>query len=97
MEKVKIKIIAIIIGILLLSIVISTVVTIIDKKNKKDNNEDLIMVNNTFQDVTADSDEDIDMQDENEIIGTLEIPKLELSAPIKEGIDQEILAENIGQ
>lgn len=32
MEKVKIKIIAIIIGILLLSIVISTVVTIIDKK-----------------------------------------------------------------
>ena len=35
MEKVKIKIIAIIIGILLLSIVISTVVTIIDKKNKK--------------------------------------------------------------
>jgi len=96
MEKIKIKIIAIIIGILLLSIVISTVVTIIDKKNKKDNNENLIMVNNTFQDVTADSDEDIEMQDENEIIGTLEIPKLELSAPIKEGIDQEILAENIG-
>ena len=90
MEKNKIKIIILssMIGIIFLSTVISTVVTTISNENKKDNNDNLIMVNNVLQDITVDSDDDIDLQDENEVIGTLEIPKLELSAPIKEGIEQ---------
>ena len=98
MEKNKIKIIILssIIGTIFLSTVISTVVTTISNENKKDNNDNLIMVNNVLQDITVDSDDDIDLQDENEVIGTLEIPKLELSAPIKEGIEQEILANSIG-
>lgn len=98
MEKNKIKIIILssMIGIIFLSTVISTVVTTISNENKKDNNDNLIMVNNILQDITVDSDDDIDLQDENEVIGTLEIPKLELSAPIKEGIEQEILANSIG-
>lgn len=98
MEKNKIKIIILssMIGIIFLSTVISTVVTTISNENKKDNNDNLIMVNNVLQDITVDSDDDIDLQYENEVIGTLEIPKLELSAPIKEGIEQEILANSIG-
>lgn len=98
MEKNKIKIIILssIIGTIFLSTVISTVVTTISNENKKDNNDNLIMVNNVLQDITVDSDDDIVLQDENEVIGTLEIPKLELSAPIKEGIEQEILANSIG-
>ena len=98
MEKNKIKIIILssMIGIIFLSTVISTVVTTISNENKKDNNDNLIMVNNVLQDITVDTDDDIDLQDENEVIGTLEIPKLELSAPIKEGIEQEILANSIG-
>lgn len=98
MEKNKIKIIILssMIGIIFLSTVISTVVTTISNENKKDNNDNLIMVNNVLQDITVDSDDDIDLQDENEVIGTLEIPKLELLAPIKEGIEQEILANSIG-
>lgn len=98
MEKNKIKIIILssMIGIIFLSTVISTVVTTISNENKKDNNDNLIMVNNVLQDITVDSDDDIDLQDENEVIGILEIPKLELSAPIKEGIEQEILANSIG-
>ena len=98
MEKNKIKIIILssMIGIIFLSTVISTVVTTISNENKKDNNDNLIMVNNVLQDITVDSDDDIVLQDENEVIGTLEIPKLELSAPIKEGIEQEILANSIG-
>lgn len=98
MEKNKIKIIILssIIGTIFLTTVISTVVTTISNENKKDNNDNLIMVNNVLQDITVDSDDDIDLQDENEVIGILEIPKLELSAPIKEGIEQEILANSIG-
>lgn len=98
MEKNKIKIIILssIIGTIFLTTVISTVVTTISNENEKDNNDNLIMVNNVLQDITVDSDDDIDLQDENEVIGTLEIPKLELSAPIKEGIEQEILANSIG-
>lgn len=98
MEKNKIKIIILssIIGTIFLSTVISTVVTTMSNENKTDNNDNLIMVNNVLQDITVDSDDDIDLQDENEVIGTLEIPKLELSAPIKEGIEQEILANSIG-
>ena len=98
MEKNKIKIIILssMIGIIFLSTVISTVVTTISNENKKDNNDNLIMVNNVLQDITVDSDDDINLQDENEVIGTIEIPKLELSAPIKEGIEQEILANSIG-
>lgn len=98
MEKNKIKIIILssIIGTIFLTTVISTVVTTISNENKKDNNDNLIMVNNVLQDITVDSDDDIDLQDENEVLGTLEIPKLELSAPIKEGIEQEILANSIG-
>ena len=98
MEKNKIKIIILssMIGTIFLSTVISTVVTTISNENKKDNNDNLIMVNNVLQDITVDSDDDIVLQDENEVIGTLEIPKLELSAPIKEGIEQEILANSIG-
>ena len=98
MEKNKIKIIILssIIGTIFLTTVISTVVTTISNENKRDNNDNLIMVNNVLQDITVDSDDDIDLQDENEVIGTLEIPKLELSAPIKEGIEQEILANSIG-
>ena len=32
----------------------------------------------------------------NDVIGTLEIPKIELSAPIKEGTDWETMEEYIG-
>lgn len=81
-----------IIGIVLLAIIMSAIAM----TKSKENDENLIMVNDVLQEITTDSEDDIDLQDENEVIGTLEIPKLQLSAPIKEGIEQEVLAGYIG-
>src|SRR5574344_1842102 len=100
MEKNKniIIIIGSIIAMLSLAFAISSVSNnFVSKKQQEDINENLIMVNDTIQEITFDSEDDIVLQDENDIIGTLEIPKLEVSAPIKEGINQEILGNYIGQ
>lgn len=80
-------------SIILLATALSIGITKINDNKEKDNT---IVVNDIEQELTVDSDDDIDLQNEDEVIGTLEIPKLELLAPIKEGIDQEILAEYIG-
>lgn len=81
-----------IIGIVLLAIIMSAIIM----TKSKENDENFIMVNDVLQEITTDSEDDIDLQYENEVIGTLEIPKLQLSAPIKEGIEQEVLAGYIG-
>lgn len=81
-----------IIGIVLLAIIMSAIIM----TKSKENDENFIMVNDVLQEITTDSEDDIDLQDENEVIGTLEIPRLQLSAPIKEGIEQEVLAGYIG-
>ena len=68
-----------------------------DIKEEESNSEiDVVSDTNVVDAAIEETDDDIDLQDENEVIGTLEIPKLELSAPIKEGIEQEILANSIG-
>lgn len=82
-------------SIILLATALSIGITKIND-NKEKEKDNTIAVNDIEQELTVDSDDDIDLQNEDEVIGTLEIPKLELSAPIKEGIDQEILAEYIG-
>lgn len=82
-------------SIILLATALSIGITKINDNNEKEK-DNTIVVNDIEQELTVDSDDDIDLQNEDEVIGTLEIPKLELSAPIKEGIDQEILAEYIG-
>lgn len=82
-------------SIILLATALSIGITKIND-NKEKEKDNTIVVNDIEQEMTVDSDDDIDLQNEDEVIGTLEIPKLELSAPIKEGIDQEILAEYIG-
>lgn len=82
-------------SIILLATALSIGITKIND-NKEKEKDNTIVVNDIEQELTVDSDDDIDLQNEDEVIGTLEIPKLELSAPIKEGIDQEILAEYIG-
>lgn len=82
-------------SIILLATALSIGITKIND-NKEKEKDNTIGVNDIEQELTVDSDDDIDLQNEDEVIGTLEIPKLELSAPIKEGIDQEILAEYIG-
>lgn len=91
MEKNKYKIIIVgaIIGVIMLATIISIIYTNFNKN--KDVNE-----NDIDQEFMVDSEDDIDLQDENEVIGTIEIPKLGLSAPIKEGIDQDILANYVG-
>ena len=82
-------------SIILLATALSIGITKIND-NKEKEKDNTIVVNDIEQELTVDSDDDIDLQNEDEVIGILEIPKLELSAPIKEGIDQEILAEYIG-
>lgn len=82
-------------SIILLATALSIGITKIND-NKEKEKDNTIVVNDIEQELTVDSDDDIDLQNEDEVIGTLEIPKLELSAPIKEGIDQEILVEYIG-
>lgn len=82
-------------SIILLATALSIGITKIND-NKEKEKDNTIVVNDIEQELTVDSDDDIDLQNEDEVIGILEIPKLEFSAPIKEGIDQEILAEYIG-
>lgn len=85
MKKSKIKLIAI--GIILLIIILAVIISIIVSKFSKDNNIDnnIIYVNDIPQEVTVDSEDDIVLADEEGVIGTLEIPKIGVSAPIKEG------------
>lgn len=96
MKKNKIKIIAIcsIIAIIILAIVISIIVSKVSKNNNVDNN--IIYVNDIPQEVTTDSEDDIMLSDKEGVIGTLEIPKLGVSAPIKEGTDLETMKNYIG-
>lgn len=51
---------------------------------------------NMLEGVLTESEEETSLEYENSIIGTIEIPKLELEAPIKEGTDLEILAQYVG-
>ena len=96
MKKSKIKLIAI--GIILLIIILAVIISIIVSKFSKDNNIDnnIIYVNDIPQEVTVDSEDDIVLADEEGVIGTLEIPKIGVSAPIKEGTDWETMKEYIG-
>ena len=96
MKKSKIKLIAI--GIILLIIILAVIISIIVSKFSKDNNIDnnIIYVNDIPQEVTVDSEDDIVLADEEGVIGTLEIPKIGVSAPIKEGTDWETMKDYIG-
>lgn len=96
MKKSKILIIVTIaiIVILIIATIISILVANFNRKEKINNN--IIYVNDVPQEVIIDSEDDILLQDDEGIIGTLEIPKIELSAPIKEGTDWETLEEYIG-
>lgn len=93
MKKSKMKLIigSIILAIVILAIIISIIVSKISKNNNIDKN--IIYVNDVPQEVIVDSEDDIVL---SEIIGTLEIPKIGLSAPIKEGTDWETMKEYIG-
>jgi len=96
MKKSKIKLIigSVILVILILAIIISIIVSKISEDNNIDKN--IIYVNDIPQEVIIDSEDDIVLSDEDGIIGTLEIPKVGLSAPIKEGTDWETMKEYIG-
>lgn len=123
MQKNKTKIAIIILFIVSILLLVSFTISIIVKHliNTSNNevNKNLIMINNVLQEVTVDSEDDVELEkvvenskddvksqeetesdsvleDANNIIGTLEISKINLTAPIKEGISQEILAEYIG-
>jgi len=79
--------------------VAGTITLMVDEYNKdKIDKENSIMVNDVWQEVTADAEEDIvlENQDENNTIGTIKIEKIELEAPIKEGTDLETLKEYVG-
>lgn len=91
-NKVKIIIISAILAIIILAVVISLIVSKVSKNNNVDDN--IIYVNDVPQEVTVDSEDDIMLSDG--VIGTLEIPKLGISAPIKEGTDLETMKEYIG-
>ena len=84
----------VIVIVIILILIISGVLSIIIPKliNKNDTNDNVIIVD----DLDIDSEDDIFLEDENNVIGTLEIPKLEITAPIKEGIDQDTLKEYVG-
>lgn len=107
--KIAIIILSIVSILLLVAFIISIIVNHLMNTSNNEANSDLIMVNNVLQEVTVDSEDDVILQevtenleddivleDENDIIGTLEISKIELIAPIKEGISQEVLATYIG-
>lgn len=86
----KLIMIITIVVIVLISGILSVIIPKLIKKN--DVTENVIIVDN----LEIDSEDDIILEDENHVIGTIEIPKLELIAPIKEGTDQDTLAEYIG-
>ena len=100
MQRNKVKIAIIILSIvsiiLLVAFIISIIVDHLMNTSNNEANSNFIMVNNVLQEVTVDSEDDIVLEDENDIIGTLEISKIELIAPIREGISQEVLATYIG-
>ena len=92
------KKIILLIGSISILIIFSTLITIFFQNTKinTEKNNNLIYINDIQQEIIYDSDDDIVLEDENNILGTLEIPKLDINAPIKEGTSQEILAEYIG-
>ncbi len=92
--KIKLIVIGVILAIIILAIIISIIVSKVSEKNNVNNN--IIYVNDIPQEVTVDSEDDIVLADEEGIIGTLEIPKIGVSAPIKEGTDWETMKEYIG-
>ena len=76
--------------VLIISGILSIIIPKLIKKNDTDDN--VIIVD----DVEIDSEDDIVLEDENNVIGTIEIPKLQIKAPIKEGIDQDTLQKYVG-
>ena len=76
--------------VLIISGILSIIIPKLIKKNDTDDN--VIIVD----DVEIDSEDDILLEDENNVIGTIEIPKLQIKAPIKEGIDQDTLQKYVG-
>lgn len=99
MKKSNIKLIVtcVILGIIILAIMISIIVSKISEKNIIDNvDNNIIYINDVPQEITVDSEDDIVLTNEEGIIGALEIPKIELSAPIKEGTDWDTMKEYIG-
>ena len=89
----KILIIAIVI---LFIFMITLVIASIARKVENDSIEDnLVMVDEVLGAYTIDSDDDILLVDD-ETIGTLEIPKLNVKAVIKEGTENKVLDKYIG-
>lgn len=92
-EFLRNKKVIIAIAIVIVLIISGVLSIIIPKLIKKINTDDNVII---VDDLEIDSEDDIILDDENNFIGTLEIPKLELTAPIKEGIDQDTLKEYVG-
>lgn len=86
----KLIIVIAIVIVLIISGILSIIIPKLIKKNDTDDN--VIIVD----DVEIDSEDDILLEDENNVIGTIEIPKLQIKAPIKEGIDQDTLQKYVG-
>lgn len=93
-NKVLIIVSVVIIAVLIIATIISIIVSNFNENEEVNNN--IIYVNDVPQEVVIDFEDDILLQDDEGIIGTLEIPKIELSAPIKEGTDWETMEEYIG-
>ncbi len=84
----------VIVGLIAISSAISVFIPkVVNIKDKKENSNNIIYVSEDF---LIDSEDDISLEDENNIIGTINIPKIGITAPIKEGIDQDTLANYVG-
>lgn len=96
MKKSKLKLIigSVILAIVILAIILSIIASKISENNNIDKN--IIYVNNVPQEVIVDSEEDVVLVDGEGVIGTLNIPKIGISAPIKEGTNWETIKEYIG-
>lgn len=77
---------------------------VLDKENKNNQLNRFIvqpieiqqenLMKDSLEDVIV--DEDITLENEDNTIGTIEVPKIELIAPVKEGTNLDILAEFVG-
>ena len=64
--------------------------------NSKNNNGNYLFIDDVWQEITNDSEDDLNFEDENSLLGTLEIPRIELSAPIKEGTNKSVIDKYVG-
>lgn len=64
--------------------------------NSKNNKGNYLFIDDVWQEITNDSEDDLNFEDENSLLGTLEIPRIELSAPIKEGTNKSVIDKYVG-